>query len=84
MGIVCLVLSRRLRRPSARLSAVAGTVLVLFGFSDFCEVRFGSFLEPGMAWLFAWKIAGVTAFVALIAWYLILRWRTAPRGKRQE
>jgi hypothetical protein len=59
---------------------VAGFVLVVFGFSDFAEVWFGSFLEPGMTWLFVWKIMGVASLASIILWYLLLRWRASSRG----
>ena len=73
MGVVCFILSRKVHRPYAKLSGVAGIVLVLFGFSDFCEVLFGSFLQPGMTWLLVWKILGVGSLVFIIVWYLYLR-----------
>ena len=75
IGVVCFILFRRLHGQYARLSLVAGIVLVLFGFSDFCEVLFGSFLQPGMTWLFVWKIVGVTALASIIVWYVLLRLR---------
>ena len=81
MGVVSFVLSRRVDRRYARISIVAGIVLVLFGFSDFCEVLFGSFLQPGMSWLFVWKIAGVTGLACVVAWYLVLRLRGGRPGE---
>ena len=81
MGVVCFILSRRVHRRYARISNVAGVVLVVFGFSDFCEVLFGSFLQPGMTWLFVWKIVGVTGLTSVILWYLLLRLRGSPPGQ---
>lgn len=80
MGVVCFILVRRVDRRYAKISVVAGIVLVLFGFSDFAEVLFGSFLEPGMIWLFAWKIVGVASLASIILWYLLLRWHASSRG----
>lgn len=77
MGIVSFILYRRVHRRYARISIVAGIVLVLFGFSDFCEVLFGSFLQPGMTWLFVWKIVGVIGLASIIVWYLLLRLRSS-------
>ena len=81
MGVVCLILFRRVHRRYAKISIVAGIVLILFGFSDFCEVLFGSFLQPGMIWLFVWKIVGVTGLASIILWYLLLRLRRSRPGQ---
>ena len=81
MGVVCFILSRRVHRRYARISTVAGSLLVVFGFSDFCEVLFGSFFQPGMTWLFVWKIAGVTGLASIIVWYLLLRLRRGRPGQ---
>lgn len=48
-------------------------VLLLFGVSDFLEIQFGSFLEDGMLWLLAWKIACVVGLIAALVWYIRLR-----------
>lgn len=48
-------------------------VFLLFGVSDFLEIKFGSFLEDGMLWLLAWKIACVVGLIAALVWYVRLR-----------
>jgi hypothetical protein len=57
-------------KPLALFSTVT---LVAFGTSDFLQVFYGSFFEPGLEWLLVWKISNVMALVTIFVWYIILR-----------
>ncbi len=72
LGLVALVLYRVIPREYKKLSIFSAGVLIMFGLSDFAEVRFGSFFEPGMWWLFVWKILGVVGLATTAIWYLAL------------
>lgn len=66
--IVSAVFLVSLARPPMRpAKAIAAAAFAAFGVSDFVEIRFGSWWQPG--WLLAWKVACVAVMVALLLWY---------------
>ena len=70
VGIVLLWNSRsfeRVRSPTV----LAGVAFILFGVSDFIEIRTGSWFEP--VWLLIWNGACVVSLVSCLVWYLALR-----------
>lgn len=73
IGISCFFVSQRAPKRYHRVSLCAGIIFVLFGISDVMEVIYGSFLEDGLLWLFAWKILSVIGILYVIGWYLYLR-----------
>ena len=69
----CFALS--LLAPSVRPDkAVAAVTFILFGVSDFIEMRTGAWWTPW--WLLAWKAACVVAMAALL-------WRYEHRSRRR-
>lgn len=50
---------------------VAGVTFILFGISDFIEIRTGSWFEP--PWLLLWKVGCVVSLVSCLIWYLVDR-----------
>ena len=73
LGLVALVLSKKLPTEFKRLSIFSAFILALFGISDFVESQVGSFFEPGLMWLFAWKVLGVIGLLCSVAWYIYIR-----------
>lgn len=55
------------------LAMVSACLLIVFGVSDFVQVRYGSFLVSGMEWLWYWKIGNVVGLCSMVLWYLWLR-----------
>ncbi|MFM2339432.1 MAG: hypothetical protein RLZZ360_68 [Candidatus Parcubacteria bacterium] len=75
LGAVCLVLYRLIPTPYRTLTLYAAFILVTFGVSDFVEAYYGSFLVPGMEWLFIWKALDVIGLISIVLWYGVLRIR---------
>jgi hypothetical protein len=73
LGIISIILTKRVPKQYVRLALFSASVLVLFGISDFAEAKFGSFFEPGMIWLLVWKILCVVGLTVTIIWYLWIR-----------
>ena len=70
IGIVLLWKSRsfeRVRSPAI----LAGVTFILFGVSDFIEIRTGSWFEP--VWLLSWNVACVASLVSCLIWYWAIR-----------
>ncbi len=70
IGIVLLWKSRsfeRVRSPAI----LAGVTFILFGVSDFIEIRTGSWIEP--LWLLIWNVCCVASLVSCLVWYVALR-----------
>jgi len=73
LGLMVLTL-RFFASPRYRpLTLVTTCLLVLFGISDFLQVAYGSFLVPGMEWLWYFKISNAVGLCVMIGWYLWLR-----------
>ena len=53
----------------------AAVGLFLFGVSDFMQVLYGSFFEPGLWWLYVWKVVNLLWLVVVLPWYVVLRIR---------
>lgn len=75
LGILSFFLTRKIPSQFKKLSIFSGCNLIFFGISDFIESQFGSFFEPGMMWLFAWKIIGVGGLLYTLGWYVRIRLR---------
>ena len=73
LGIICLAAYLKIKGPYKPLSLFATFILITFGISDFIQVALGSFLQPGMSWLFVWKILDVIGLILVIIWYVCLR-----------
>jgi O-antigen/teichoic acid export membrane protein len=75
LGLITLCFYFKVDKKFKYLSLFASLVLITFGLSDLAEVYFGSFLVPGMAWLYFWKIIDVIGLIVVLVWYLLLRSR---------
>lgn len=73
LGVVLLFLFKKLPPHFKRLTLFSATTVILFGISDFAEVMFGSFFEPGMSWLLVWKGVCVAGLITAIVWYVRIR-----------
>jgi hypothetical protein len=73
IGIVCSVFSGYLPLKYKNISISASLTFILFGISDFVEIKTQGFFYPIVWWLLIWKIIGVAVIVFLIIWYLKLR-----------
>ena len=73
LSVICLKLYFKIKYPYRNLALFSFVVLVTFGFSDFVECVYGSFLVPGMEWLYIWKIFDVIGLCVIVVWYLKLR-----------
>ena len=74
LGMLAFVM-RNLNKKYGWFSLFTSIILVTFGLSDIAEVQYGSFLEPGMQWLFVWKIINIIGIVYIFGWYVFLRSR---------
>jgi hypothetical protein len=73
LGLVSSWVCGRVSNEYKKLGYFSAFVLITFGISDFVQVLYGSFLQPHLWWLFAWKVISVIGLVAIVVWYLILR-----------
>lgn len=71
LGLAALVVSFTAVREYRNLARFTAAALVLFGISDFIEVRTGAFWEP--AWLLAINAACVLGIIAGMVWYFRIR-----------
>lgn len=78
LGLVAFGVSSRIPHELRRFAHVQAANLGVFGVSDIVEALAGSFFEPGMEWLFAWKAINVILLVAAIPWYLWIRFALRP------
>lgn len=69
----CVAANRYVPARYRTLCLFTCVVLFVFGISDFMQVLYGSFLVPGMEWLFVWKIINLMALGGVVPWYLWLR-----------
>ena len=76
LGVVCIILYFKTKSLYKKLALFSAFILITFGVSDFVQVALGSFFEPGMYWLYIWKIANVIGLISIVGWYLILRLRS--------
>ena len=72
IGVVLLWKSRSCERARSP-TILAGVTFILFGVSDFIEIRTGSWYQP--VWLLIWNVACVASLVSCLVWYLALRRR---------
>jgi Ca2+/Na+ antiporter len=75
LGAMCLVAYFKVNSKYKKIALFSTFVLVTFGISDYAQVAFGSFFQPGMEWLYLWKIIDVVGLFVIVTWYLILRTR---------
>lgn len=75
LGLAILLVMRKFPIEFRRLSIFSIAVLILFGISDFVESQLGSFFEPGLLWLFAWKALCAIGLIVSVSWYLRIRLR---------
>lgn len=73
LGFVCLIIYLRFKNLNKSFVLFSVFVLTTFGISDFLQVVYGSFLVPGMEWLFVWKIVDVIGLFGILFWYINLR-----------
>ena len=73
LGVVSYVLNKFTLQKYSKITVVATAIFILFGLSDYVEVKMGGFLYPIIWWLLAWKIVCVIGMVLIIIWYLRLR-----------
>lgn len=73
LGIVCYILNKLTSPKFSKISLVAAIVFILFGISDYVEVKMGGFLYPIAWWLLVWKVACVIGITFIIYWYFKLR-----------
>jgi len=71
LGIISLILWFHIPNKYKRLSLFALTVFVLFGISDFIEIRTGMFWSPW--WLLVMNVVSVLGLIVLPIWYIRLR-----------
>ena len=76
LGAVSYVLNKFTSQKYSKITAIATAIFILFGLSDYVEVKMGGFLYPIIWWLLAWKIACVVGIIFIISWYLKLRLQT--------
>lgn len=72
LGIISLILNQTLAEKYRKLSLVSAVVFLLFGLSDFIEIKTAGFL-PDSPWLLIWKVANVVGIVVVIVWYFKIR-----------
>jgi hypothetical protein len=75
LGIQAWILSKMLGKDFYKITIFAATTFILFGISDFFEMKQGQLF--GVWWLMAWKVVCLAGFVVLLGWYLRLRLRIA-------
>jgi hypothetical protein len=73
LGLACLVIYVYVPNKYKRVAIFSVLTLITFGLSDFFEAIYGSFLIPGMEWLYIWKIVDVIGLCGIFIWYMILR-----------
>ncbi len=73
LSLLCVVLYPKASPSYRSLIRFTFVVLCTFGLSDFVEAVYGSFLVPGMEWLYIWKILDVIGLCIVIVWYLKIR-----------
>lgn len=73
MGLGFLIGWFYLNSDYKKIALTSSVVLILFGISDFMEVKFGSFLDPNLLWLLGWKIVGVVGLIFIIVWFFKLK-----------
>jgi hypothetical protein len=73
LGAFCYVIGKYLSPKYKSISIFSSFIFILFGISDFIEIKTQGFLYPIIWWLLVWKVVGVIAIVFLIIWYLRLR-----------
>ena len=73
VGITSYVIGRYLPQKYRGISIYSSLIFILFGLSDFIEIKTQGFLYPIVWWLLLWKIICVLAMVHIIIWYLKLR-----------
>jgi hypothetical protein len=73
LSIVCFLFYFKVSRPYQSLTIFSLVILFTFGLSDYFEAVYGSFLVPGMKWLFIWKTIDVFGLCIIALWYLKLR-----------
>ena len=72
LGLAALISWIYLDNNYKKITLVSSIILILFGISDFMEVKFGSFLDPNLLWLLSWKVAGVTGLLLIGIWFFKL------------
>ncbi len=73
LSIICIPFYLKVSRPYRQLGIFSGLILFTFAISDYLEAVYGSFLVPGMEWLFIWKTIDVFGLFIIALWYLKLR-----------
>ena len=73
LGILTAVASAYVPLRYKALALFSTVTLVAFGMSDFLQVLYGSFFEPGLEWLLVWKISNAMGLMVIFVWYIILR-----------
>lgn len=73
LSIVCFLFCLKVSKSYRWLGIFAVVILFTFGLSDYFEAVYGSFLVPGMKWLFIWKTIDVFGLCIIVLWYLKLR-----------
>lgn len=73
LGVIPLLLYKRIPLQYKTFSISSSIVLITFGLSDFAQVIYGSFFQPGLEWLYFWKIVNVIGLIVLVIWYLYVR-----------
>ena len=73
LGVVTFVLLWVFKKRYRAIALTGGAALLLFGISDFIEIKKGSFLEPQLWWLRVWKVINIAVFIFVFTWYFKLR-----------
>lgn len=73
LGITSCVLNKFSPQKYNKITITAGIIFILFGISDYIEIKIGGFLYPIIWWLLIWKVACVIGMIFIIVWYLKLR-----------
>ena len=73
LGIVSFVLNKFATERYSTITTTASSIFVLFGISDYVEIKMGGFLYPVIWWLLAWKIVCVVGMTIIAIWYFKLR-----------
>ncbi len=75
LGVTSFICAIYIHQRYKKLALFLGVVFSTFGASDFLQVAYGSFFQPGLGWLFLWKILDVIGMVCALFWYIRLRSR---------
>jgi len=72
LGIFFLTLSKIIPQKYKKLALFTSLILILFGITDFIEIRTGAYWIPW--WLLVWNIFCVSGIILSTVWYIKLKY----------